>query len=104
MDTLNKPLNRDEVLDRLRTALPDLRARYGVVRLGIFGSVARNEAGLESDVDLVAEFAKGEQPGFAFFDLERELSDMLGRPAEIAALENMNAYLRALVESDLVYA
>jgi len=104
METLAKPLTRDDVLARLRAALPDLRARYGVTRLGLFGSVARNEAGPDSDVDLIAEFAKGEAPGFAFFDLEKELSEMIGRPAEIASLDNMNAYIRAKVERDLVYA
>ncbi len=44
---------RDEALAVLRELLPELQARYGVERIGVFGSVARNEAGPESDVDVV---------------------------------------------------
>jgi predicted nucleotidyltransferase len=103
METLPKPLTRDDVLARLRAALPDLRARYGVTRLGLFGSVARNEAGPDSDVDLIAEFIPNAGLGFRFFDLEKELSEMVGRTAEIASLDNMNRYIRATVERDLIY-
>jgi|CXWL01.1.fsa_nt_gi predicted nucleotidyltransferase len=97
-------MTRDETLARLHAALPDLRRRYGVVRLGLFGSLARDDAGPRSDVDLVAEFAPGEAPGFRFFDLEAELSALVGRPAHIAGLDRMNSYVRAKVERDLVYA
>ncbi len=97
-------MTREETLARIHDALPDLRRRYGVVRIGLFGSVARNEAGPDSDIDLVAEFAPGEGPGFRFFDLEEELSALLGRPAHIAGLDRMNTYVRAKVERDLVYA
>ncbi len=98
-------VTRDETLACLKAALPDLRARYGVVRLGVFGSVARDEAGPNSDVDLVAEFAPGAKIGmFKLFDLERDLSDLVGRPAVISAMSQMNPYVRASVERDLVYA
>ena len=103
MATLTRPLDRDEVVARLGASLPDLQARYGVARLGIFGSVARNEAGPESDLDLVAEFVPNVVLGFRFFDLERELSEMVGRHAEIATLDGMNRYVRATVERDLIY-
>jgi predicted nucleotidyltransferase len=98
-------VTRDETLARLKTALPDLRARYGVVRIGLFGSVARDEAGPDSDVDLVAEFAPEAKVGmFKLFELERALTDLLGRPASISAISQMNPYVRASVERDLVYA
>jgi predicted nucleotidyltransferase len=98
-------MTRDETLARLKAALPDLRARYGVVRLGLFGSVARNEAGPDSDVDLVAEFAPDAKIGmFKLFDLERVLTDLIGRPAVISAISQMNPYVRASVARDLVYA
>jgi hypothetical protein len=54
-----------------------LRRGLSVVRLGLFGSVARNETGPESDVDLVAEFAADAEIGlFKLFDLERELAGL----------------------------
>ena len=45
---------------RLEEVLPLLRERFGVARIGIFGSVARGEDRPESDVDILVEFAPGE--------------------------------------------
>ncbi|WP_342632902.1 nucleotidyltransferase family protein [Methanofollis liminatans] len=45
---------------RLEEVLPLLRERFGVARIGIFGSFARGEDRPESDVDILAEFAPGE--------------------------------------------
>ncbi|MFY8208502.1 MAG: nucleotidyltransferase family protein, partial [Caulobacter sp.] len=46
----------DEALTKLRAAKP-LLDRYGVARVGVFGSTARGEAGPDSDVDVLVEFA-----------------------------------------------
>jgi predicted nucleotidyltransferase len=97
-------MTRDRALAILKVAAPELRRDFGVTRIGIFGSVARDEAGPDSDIDLTAEFAPGEGPGLRLFDLEARLSELLGRPAFIAGLDRMNAYIRAMVERDLVYA
>ncbi len=97
-------MTRDQILARLHEALPDLRRRFGVARLGLFGSAARGATTPNSDVDLVAEFAPGEAPGLAFFDLEAELTVLLGAPVHIAGLARMNKVVRASVERDLVYA
>lgn len=66
----------DEVLAKLREHSPSLRVRYGVSRLWLFGSYARNEQTQDSDLDVLIEFA--ETPGmFKFVRLERELSELL---------------------------
>ena len=96
-------MTRNEALAILKAAAPELRRDYGVARIGLFGSVARDEASPESDVDLVVEFAPGEGPGLRFFDLEERLSELLGRTAQIAGLDRMNRVLRASVQRDLVY-
>jgi predicted nucleotidyltransferase len=48
---------RDEALAVLRELLPELKTRYGVTRIGIFGSVARNQAGPGSDLDVVVHLS-----------------------------------------------
>ena len=50
-------LNSEEVISELRSLLPKLSQDYGVKKIGIFGSVARNEARPESDLDVVVELA-----------------------------------------------
>jgi len=61
----------------IRKRLPDLRRRYGVRSVGLFGSYARGEQGRRSDVDLLVEF---DAPIglLRFVELERHLGDALG--------------------------
>ncbi len=49
-------MTRADVLEKLRAERDTLRARYGVESLALFGSVARDEAGPDSDVDVLVEF------------------------------------------------
>ncbi len=75
--TLKKVLGREEIIDSLRKVLPELRERYGIRTLGLFGSYARGAARRRSDVDLLVEFERAPSL-FRFVELEQHLSDLLG--------------------------
>ncbi|MEZ4660082.1 MAG: nucleotidyltransferase family protein, partial [Caldilineaceae bacterium] len=62
----------------LRKHLPDLTARYGVVRLGIFGSYVRDEPTPTSDLDLLVEIENPQLTLLQFIELQHNLSDLLG--------------------------
>jgi predicted nucleotidyltransferase len=98
---------RERVLRVLRRHEGELRAR-GVRRLRLFGSVARGEADLASDVDLIAEIDHGGGRGFSLFDLVRledELAGLVGRPVEVVtAPDKLRPRVRARVERDAVEA
>ncbi len=49
-------MKRDAIIDRLRANLPDLRKRYGVKRIGLFGSALTDRFTDCSDIDLIVEF------------------------------------------------
>ena len=83
---------RDETLSVLRANQPELRAEYGVRRLAVFGSVARDAASVDSDVDVIVEF---EHPiGLRFVDFADRLEAILGvkidilTPAGISDIRN----------------
>ncbi len=66
-----------ELIEALRSMLPDLRERYGVASIALFGSYVRQEQRLDSDLDLLVAFK--EAPGLLkFIELENYLSDTLG--------------------------
>lgn len=74
----------------VRTRIPVNRARiaafcrkHHIQRLSLFGSVLREDFTLESDVDVLVEFEPGHVPGLAFFQMERELSEILGRKVDL---------------------
>lgn len=86
--------------------LAEVCERYGVAELAVFGSVARGDAGPDSDIDLLFALTPGARLGFAVFDLEDELSDIFGRPVDLLSKETVHRLLRAQVmaEAKVLYA
>jgi predicted nucleotidyltransferase len=64
-------------------ALTRLCQKYQVKRLALFGSMLAQNDRPDSDVDLLVEFADGSRPGWRMFELEHELSQLLGRPVDL---------------------
>ncbi|MEN6356809.1 MAG: nucleotidyltransferase family protein [Armatimonadota bacterium] len=86
-------------------AIADYCRRRHIKRLSLFGSVLRSDFGPASDVDVLIEFEPGHVPGFAFFEMQDELSELLGRKVDLNTPGFLSHYFRDAVinESELVY-
>lgn len=74
-------MNREEIMALLREHSPYLAAKYGVKRIGLFGSFVHGEPNEMSDIDLVVEF---ERPiGLQFIELAEYLENLLGRKVDL---------------------
>ena len=71
--------------------------RHHIRRLALFGSVLRDDFGPESDVDVLVEFDPEHIPGLAFFGMERELSELLGRRVDLNTPGFLSPYFRDAV-------
>ena len=93
-------MRREEALAILRGHLGDL-TRFGVKSLALFGSVARDEAGPDSDLDLLVEFE-----GTATFDrymgLKLYLEDLLGSPVDLVMRKALRPRMVPAVEREAV--
>jgi len=77
-------MNKDKVIQTLQESQPEL-AQFQVSSLWIFGSMVRDEAGPDSDVDILVEFEPGAHVGlFALARLQRCLQKILGRKVDLA--------------------
>ena len=72
--------------------------------MSLFGSVIRDDFGPDSDIDILVEFEEGHTPSFfKLFDMEEELTDILGgRKADIRTKEDLSKYIREEVENNSV--
>jgi predicted nucleotidyltransferase len=82
-------MSREQVIATLRAHEQALKDA-GVVRLSLFGSVARDEAGPDSDIDIAVSLGEGfSTGGFDYFwrleQLQRRLSQMLGAKVDVVA-------------------
>lgn len=66
-----------------KARLAEFCQRHHIRRLALFGSVLRDDFTPESDIDVLVEFEPGHTPGLAFFAMEDELSDLLGRKVDL---------------------
>ena len=90
----------DHVIDILRMHEAELR-RAGIRHLSLFGSVARGDAEIDSDVDLVAELDPAARIGmFALGALERRLAELIGRPVDLLPEPIEKLRLRASIDRD----
>ena len=98
-DMLIAPLAKVDVISRVAALREELEAR-GVAHIHLFGSVARGEAERRSDVELLVDLR--EPLGFAFFELEAFLSEMLGVRTELSTRASLRPRVLASAEKDLV--
>lgn len=97
-------MERAEALARLRQHLPELRKHYSVAHMSVFGSVARGEAGPESDVDILVEFSPDAHVGlFGLIELQRRLEELLGCKVDIGTPRSLKPRIRERVLREAIH-
>lgn len=86
------PFDADQLIELCR--------QNGVVRLSVFGSVARGEADEQSDIDLLVEFSRRVSL-LKVVALERQLSNILGRKVDLLTEAAISPYLLERIKRDL---
>ena len=80
--------------------------KHHIRKLAFFGSVLRDDFRSDSDIDVLVEFEAGHTPGFAFFNMQEELSSILGREVDLCTPKFLSPYFRDKVikEARVQYA
>jgi predicted nucleotidyltransferase len=78
--------------------------KHHIHSLAFFGSVVREDFGPNSDVDVLVEFETGHVPGFDFFLIEAELSELMGRKVDLQTANFLSPEIRQSALSEAVTA
>ena len=89
-----------------RERIADFCRRHHIRKLAVFGSALREDFRPDSDLDVLVEFEPGRTPGLAFFGMEQELSELLGRKVDLNTPQFLSSYFRdqVLAEAEVHYA
>ena len=90
------------ILEKLRQYKPELQRKYPVSKLGVFGSYARGEATIDSDIDIAVEITG--PMGLNFVAMADELEDLFGIKTDVVPLRSIKAQYLSSVQKDIVYA
>jgi len=86
--------------------IADFCRRHHIRVLAVFGSALRDDFRPDSDLDVLVEFDPEHTPGLAFFGMEQELYEMLGRKVDLNTPQFLSPYFRdqVLAEAEVQYA
>lgn len=94
-------MDREDVLTNLRTHKKEFIDKYGITRLGIFGSVARGQSTDASDVDVIVEMPPDL---FQMVHMKEELEQILDAPVDlIRHTKYLSAYLQSRIDDEAIY-
>lgn len=95
-------LGRDEAIRLLTGCKREIEEKYGVTAIGLFGSVARNQATENSDVDIVVQLKEPDL--FTLVHIRDDLEAAFHRHVDVLQYrEKMNPYLKRHIEQEAVY-
>lgn len=94
-------MDKQVVLAKLVNSAEDIRRRFGVKRLAVFGSFSRGQANEQSDVDVLVSF-KQEATFDLFMDLKFYLEDLLGTTVDLVTDSALRPQIRQAIQSELI--
>ncbi|WP_017364769.1 nucleotidyltransferase family protein [Methylococcus capsulatus] len=94
-------MNRKDAMRKIAAAKPELQRRFGVMRLALFGSTARDEARADSDIDVLVAF-DGPASAARYFGVQFYLEDVLGSPVDLVTEKALRPALKTIIEAEVV--
>jgi len=92
----------EKIKRKLREHKPELKEKYNVEEIGIFGSYVHGDQAESSDIDILVEFS--EPIGWKIIDLKEELEKLLDRPVDLVTKDALKPRLKTQIMEDVVYA
>lgn len=94
-------MKRSDAIELLARSKSILAQRYGVTDLALFGSIARDSAGIGSDVDVLVAF-DGPATSARYFGVQFYLEDLFGCAVDLVTEKGLRAELRPFIEQECV--
>lgn len=93
---------KNTVLMTLERELPTLREKFGVAKIGIFGSVSRGEDTPDSDIDMLVSFVPEYDSYYTYLDLADYLETLFGRSVELLTTRAISPYIKPYIDADMI--
>lgn len=104
METNNITQELTKIFQKLREYLPQIKEKYQIEKIGIFGSYVKGEQTENSDVDLLIEFTPQARFGLiTFCELENNLSEKLGKKVDLVMKKSLKPNLSKNILKEVIY-
>ncbi len=95
-------MNRDDIISFISLHKDEFKKKYGVNKIGLFGSYAKDDVHEGSDIDIVVELEKPDL--FIMIGVKQAIEEALKKKVDVVRLrDKMNSFLRQRIERDVIY-
>lgn len=91
----------EDIVEKLRKVKPELEKKYPITGIGVFGSYARGEADINSDIDIAVDIHG--VMGLSFVAMADEIETILGIKTDVVPLRSIKPEYLPYIEKDIVY-
>jgi uncharacterized protein len=96
-------MNKEDIIEYLALHKKEFQEKYGVTRIGLFGSYIRGNENEDSDIDIAVEM-ESENKFRSFFNLKRDLEKNLGEKVDLGILSTLKPIAKEYILKEIVYA
>ena len=93
-----------DVLREINIMLPGLKRRFGISRIGVFGSQITGNASPGSDIDILVTFEEGKETFDNYMDLKFFLEDKFGNRVDLVIEDSIKSRLKDRIIKETVFA
>lgn len=94
--------NKEAIIELLSSNQATIR-QFGISKIGLFGSFARNEQSDQSDIDLIVEFEKGMKSYSSFFSLSEYLEKLFNNKVDLLTDKGLSPHLKSSIYKETIY-
>ncbi|AFV98023.1 hypothetical protein B649_08555 [Candidatus Sulfuricurvum sp. RIFRC-1] len=91
------------ILDFLTQHKKELNEKYGVVKIGLFGSYARDEQREDSDIDIAVEIVKERKNIHTFLNLKREMEKAFEKKVDLGIESTLKPLAKIYIAKEIIY-
>lgn len=93
---------KQEIINSLHQHKSELNEKFGIEKLALFGSFAKDEQSEKSDIDLLVVQMK-KKNAITLIKAKNFISDVLGRDVDLGLLDSLRPFIRTRVEKEMIY-
>lgn len=96
-------MNKNDILNQIHAIKEILMEKYGVTKIGLFGSYARGEQTENSDIDIAVELQENKKTLHTFFELKRELETLFGKHVDLGIESTLKPIAKHYILKEIIY-
>ncbi len=96
-------MTKEIILESLKLHKDEMHRKYGLIKIGLFGSYARDEQNEDSDIDIAIEIEKDKKNIHTFLNIKREIENLFKKKIDLGIESALKPIAKSYIEKEIIY-